>query len=350
MRETMKKEVFGKTSSGEEVFSYTLSNDNGMEVVLTDFGGTILKILFPDKNGNKLDVVLGCDNMEQYEDNSNFFGSFVGPCANRTANAEATIDGVSYSLEKNDGENNLHTNVPCGMNKRVWQTTCGDNCVTFHTTLKDGEYVFPGNRSFWMTYTLTDKNELKIDYRVESDKNTVLNLTNHSYFNLEGHAGKTIKNHQLQMKASNFTPVVKGAIPTGEIRPVSGTPLDWSKSKGLFDEIESDYEQMQLVNGYDHNYVIDGYGNGVREFARLYAPATGIAMYTATDLPGVQLYTANWVENAVGKEGMVYQQRSGVCLETQHYPDTIHHDNFPSNVFGPERPYESTTIYRFAVE
>lgn len=343
----MKKEVWGKTSNGTEVYRFSVENKNGVEMVVSDFGATLVQVIVPDKNGNKVDVTLGYDDVVSYENNGNFFGCFVGPVANRIANAEATIDGVSYQLEDNDSGNNLHSDTQNGMNKRIWNAVSTDNSVTFTTSLKDMEYNLPGNREFSVTYTLTDNNEVKIEYLVKSDKNTIINLTNHSYFNLAGHDAGDVTGHQLQMDASSFTQIVKGAIPTGTLTPVKDTPLDFTEMKVIARDIETDYDQVQFVEGYDHNFVIDNYGTGIREFAKLYEESTGITMYTATDLPGVQLYTGNWVTDTPGKGGCTYKRRCGLCLETQHYPDSVHHDNFPSTIFGPDRPYESTTVYRF---
>ena len=343
----MKKELYGKTKDGKDIFCYTMSNKNGMEASVIDFGAILLKVVVPDKNGIKKDVVLGCDCLDTYYENSNFFGSTVGPSANRIAGAVAEIDGVIYHLDKNDGENNLHSDIPHGMNKRLWEAKENDNSVIFTTTLKDGEMGLPGNRSFTVTYTLTQENEVKIDYLVTSDHNTIINMTNHSYFNLAGHDSGNILNHELQLNASHYTPVVVGAIPTGEIATVIDTPLDFTKSKPIGKEIAADFEQLKLVNGYDHNFVTDNFDGKIRKIAEVTEPTTGRIMKVFTDLPGVQLYTGNWVDHAKGKESAIYEKRSGLCLETQYYPDTIHHKNFPSVIFGPNKPYKSTTIYQF---
>ena len=343
----MKKELYGKTKDGKDVFCYTMSNKNGMEASVIDFGAILLKVVVPDKNGIKKDVVLGCDCLDSQYDNPYFFGSTVGPSANRIAGAVAEIDGVIYHLDKNDGENNLHSDIPNGMNKRLWETKENDNNVIFTIGLKDGDMGLPGNRSFTVTYTLTEENEVRIDYLVTSDHNTIINMTNHSYFNLAGHDVGNILNHELQLNASHYTPVLEGAIPTGEIATVNDTPLDFTKSKPIGKEIAADFEQLKLVNGYDHNFVTDNFEGNIRKIAEVTEPTTGRNMKVFTDLPGVQLYTGNWVEHAKGKEGAIYEKHSGLCLETQYYPDTIHHKNFPSVIFGPNKPYKSTTIYQF---
>ena len=343
----MKKELYGKTKEGKNVYCYTISNKNGMEISVLDFGAILQKVIVPDKNGKNDDVVLGCDCLDTYYDNSNFFGSTVGPSANRIAGAQADIDGVEYHLDKNDGNNNLHSNIPHGMNKRLWNAEEKEESVIFTTELADGDMGLPGNRFFTVTYTLTSENEVKIDYKVSSDKNTIINMTNHSYFNLAGHNSGDILGHELKLLASHYTPVVAGAIPTGEIVPVKDTPLDFTVGKKIGKDIKEDFEQLSLVNGYDHNYVTDNFDGKVRKIAEVSEEKTGRCMKVYTDLPGVQLYTGNWVEHAKGKNGALYEQRSGLCLETQFYPDTVHHENFPSVIFGPDRPYKTTTIYKF---
>ncbi len=343
----MKKQLYGKTKEGKDVFCYTMTNKNGMEVSVIDFGAILLNVIVPDKSGEKKDVVLGCDCLDTYYDNSNFFGSTIGPSANRIAGAVADIDGVTYHMDKNDGENNLHSNIPHGMNKRLWEAKENDNSVIFTTQLVDGDMGLPGNRSFTVTYTLTDENEVKIDYLVTSDCNTIINMTNHSYFNLAGHDSGDILSHELQLNASHYTPVVAGAIPTGEIATVKDTPLDFTSSKLIGKEMEADFEQLKLVMGYDHNFVTDNYDGNIRKIAEVVESVSGRKMEVFTDLPGVQFYTGNHVEHAKGKDGAIYEKRAGFCLETQFYPDTIHHSNFPSAIFGVDKPYKSTTIYKF---
>ncbi len=343
----MRTEFFGKTKEGKDATSYFLSNKNNMEIVVTDFGAILLNVFIPGKNGEKTDIVLGCDCFESYYDNSNFFGSTVGPIANRTAGAKATIDGIEYSLDQNDGENNLHTCIPAGMNKRLWEAKENGQSITFSMKLKDMEYGLPGNRSFHVTYTLTDENEIKISYQAKSDKATIFNMTNHSYFNLTGTGSGKILDHEVTLHASAYTPVVPGAIPTGEIETVTGTPLDFTKKRRIGDEIDADFEQLKLVRGYDHNFVTDHYDGTVREIAQVTVPGGKTDMKVFTDLPGVQLYTGNFIEHTKGKNNVVYEIRDGLCLETQYYPDSIHHSNFPSEVFGPETEYHTTTIYQF---
>lgn len=346
----MKKEIYGQTRDGQSAYQYTMTNINGMEITVTNFGAILLSVMVSDKNGKKRDVVLGCESLDAYYENSNFFGSTVGPSANRIAGAAMEIDGVTYKLDKNDGENNLHSDIPNGLNKRLWNAEEGSNSVTFTIDLEDMDMGFPGNRSVQVTYTLTEDNEIKIDYKAVSDKNTVFNLTNHSFFNLAGHNAGSILGHVLKLNATHYTPVVAGAIPTGEIASVKGTPLDFTAVKKIGDEIEADFDQLKLVGGYDHNFVTDAYNGGAREIAEASEETSGITMKVYTDLPGVQLYTGNYIDHAKGKTGAVYEKRDGFCLETQYYPDSVHQKEFPSVIFGPDRAYRSTTIYQFQAE
>lgn len=341
------KELYGVTKNGENVYSFTLEGKNGFKAVLLNYGAIIDSIFAPDKDGNVVDVTLSAGNMAEYEADGNFLGVAIGPNANRIADGDVPIDGVNYQMLKNDGANNLHTDVENGIHKRVWDYEEGDNCVKFTIAVKDGEFGLPGNRVMDITYSVTEDNGLKIDYHATSDKKTIFNMTNHSHFNLAGHNSGSVLDHELVLHASNFTKIVAGAIPTGEIVSVLGTQLDFTEAKTVGRDIYKYEEQMKLVNGYDFNYVIDGHDGSVKEAAVLKDPKSGRIMRVFTDLPGIQLYTDNWVVEAPGKEGMVYNQRNGLCLETQDYPDSIHHDNFPDVVYGPDREYNTTTIYQF---
>ncbi len=341
------KNDYGMTKDGSKITAYTLEGSRGMKAVVLDYGAILDRLYVPNPKGEVVDVTLSSGNASEYAADTFFFGSTVGPNANRIAGASFEIDGVTYNMDKNDGENNLHTNIPDGLNRRMWKAAEGDNSVTFTITLKDGEYGMPGNRTMSVTYSLNSDNELKIEYNASSDKKTIFNMTNHSYFNLSGHDSGSVLDHELTMHCSNYTEIVKGAIPTGKIVSVLGTVLDFTKSKKVGQDIEADNEQMKLVNGYDFNYVVDGFDGTLREIAILHDPASGRTMKVLSDLPGVQLYTGNWIENAPGKDGAVYEQRYGLCLETQDYPDSIHHENFPDVVYGPGRDYHTVTIYRF---
>ena len=345
----MRKEFYAKTRDGKDVYTYTVENKNGMSMTVMNFGAILLNVIVPDKDGNKQDVVLACDSLETFYENGCYFGSTIAPSSNRIANAEVTIDGVSYQMEVNDNENNLHTHFSNGMNKRIWEAEELENGVRFTFELEDMEYGLPGNCKLAVTYTLTDDNEIRLDYEGDSDKNTVINPTNHSYFNLSGHKASTILDHKLLLHCSSYVPVGKGSIPTGEIAAVKGTPFDFTDWKVIGDEIEADDEQLKITGGYDHNFNVDDCDGTVKEIAKAKSDVTGIELTVLTDLPGVQFYAGNYIEGEKGKDGVVYEKRTGFCLETQYYPDSVHHDNFPSVIFGPERPFRSTTIFKFGV-
>lgn len=345
----MKKELFGRTREGIEIYKYWIENMNGMKAGIINYGAILVNLFVPDKNGKEEDIVLGYDSLEPYFDNGCFFGATIGPNANRIKGASFVIEGKRYQLDANDGENNLHSHRDMGYHKRVWEVTEGEQALTLSLTDADGNMGFPGNKEIKVTYSLSDENELKIFYEAVSDKNTIINMTNHSYFNLAGHKEK-IYDHVLELKASAYTPVFKGAIPTGEIAPVFGTPFDFTKAKRIGMEIDEDHEQLNLTGGYDHNWVIDHADGTLREFATVTEPVSGRCMKAYTDLPGVQFYAGNFITPQTGKENAGYDARSGMCLETQYYPDTANRDNFPSAMYGPERKYISTTIYKFFTE
>ncbi len=342
------KSVFGKSPEGKEISLYTLSNSKGMKAEVTDLGAILVRVLVPDATGKVDDLVLGFDNGESYYANNSFFGTVIGPCANRTGGAEYTLDGVTYQLDKNDGANNLHTHKQLGFHKRLWDAQTGENSVTFSLEDEDGHLGFPGNKKVSVTYSLSEENELTLHYHAASDKKTIFNLTNHSYFNLDGQGAGSIEEHELWLGASHFTPVVQGSIPTGEVRTVIGTPMDFTKSKKIGRDIREDYEQLLLTGGYDHNFVIDGWDGTLRHMATVKAPKSGRVMKVYTTLPGVQFYAGNFIGVETGKEGATYGKRCGFALETQYFPDTIHHENFPSYVFGGENgDYDSVTVYKF---
>lgn len=341
------KEKFGTLKTGEEIYLYTLKNKNGIEAKLTNFGAGLVNLFVPDKDGKMEDVVLGYDNLEDYVSNPSFFGVTIGPNANRIGGAAFTLNGREYHLPVNDGPNNLHSDMNDGYQKRAWTTEEGENSVTFAIEGKDGEMGFPGNKKIKLTFTLTDNNELKLKYYATSDADTLINLTNHSYFNLAGHDSGSIEGHLLCLHASNYTPVLPGAIPTGEIAPVAGTPLDFTKKKPIGEEIGADYEQLKLVQGYDHNFVLDGADGTMREVAEAQDPKSGRRMKVFTTLPGMQFYAGNCIAQQTGKGGVHYGPRTGFCLETHFFPDNIHHPEFQQAVFGGDKVYESETIYAF---
>lgn len=341
------KEKFGTARTGEDIFLYTLKNKNGMEAKVTNFGANLVSLLVPDQDGKVEDVVLGYDNLEDYYRNGSFFGATIGPSANRIAGAGFTIDGKDYHLDVNDGDNNLHSDKELGYHKQVWNAAAGEDTLTLTIEGKDGEMGFPGNKKITMVYSLSDDNALKLSYHATADKDTVINLTNHTYFNLAGHKAGKIEDHLLKLHAGHFTPVVAGAIPTGEIKAVAGTPMDFTTAKPIGQDINADYEQLKLTLGYDHNYVIDGADGTLREFAEAKDPKSGRTMKAYTTLPGVQFYAGNCIAEETGKEGAHYEPRVGFCLETQYYPDNIHHANFPQAVFGPGKDYQAETVYQF---
>lgn len=342
------RELFGKTTDGTEIYKYWIENEEGMKAAVINYGAILVNLLVPDRDGKVDDVVLGYDTLEPYFDNGSFFGATVGPNANRIGGAAFEIDGVKYQLDVNDGVNNLHSHMEKGYHKRVWETREGENCVEFSLQDEDGNMGFPGNKKIQVTYTLTEDNELRIHYQGTSDRNTIINMTNHTYFNLSGHGNGLIHDHVLTLNASNYTPIVPGAIPTGEIAAVAGTPFDFTAGKHIGDEIEADNEQLKMTSGYDHNWVIDGADGTLRKFADVTEPGSGRHMEAFTDLPGVQFYAGNCITVQDGKEGVKYGPRSGFCLETQYYPDTANKPQFPPAVFGPDKKYDTTTVYKFS--
>lgn len=341
----MEKILFGKAPCGREVYLYTLENENGMKAQVMNYGAILVRLLTPDKNGEAADVCLGYDKLEDYFENGCFFGTTIGPNGNRIADAEFEVDGVTYKLDVNDGVNNLHSHKQEGFHKKVWEAKEDGNSVVFYLESPDGEMGFPGKKEISVTYTLTSENELKIDYFATSDKKTILNMTNHSYFNLAGKGN--IENHILWLKASNYTPVKEGLIPTGEIAPVAGTPMDFTKAKRVGQDIDSDFDQLVMGGGYDHNFVLDDWNQKLQLFATLEEPESGRRMEAYTDLPGVQFYAGNFITEHKGKAGELYGARSGMCLETQNFPNAANEPAFPSPFYGPDRDYHTTTVYKF---
>lgn len=343
----IKKRSFGITAEGKEVFLYTLENSKGMKAEITNFGAILVNLLVPDAKGEVADVVLGFDNVEGYKVNGSFFGAVVGPNANRIGDAVFAIDGTEYKLAKNDGENNLHSDREIGYHKLVWDAEEGENSVTFTIQDADGYMGFPGNKVISVTYTLDEENALTLTYHGTSDKKTIMNPTNHTYFNLDGHKSGSIEGHVLQLKANAYTPTDAALIPTGEIASVKGTPMDFTEEKVIGKEIREDFEALTLGGGYDHNWVIDGWDGTLREFATVTGPVSGRKMIAYTTLPGVQFYAGNMISPEAGKDGAQYAVRSGLCLETQYYPDSVNKPHFPACVFGEGKEYNSVTVYKF---
>lgn len=342
------KTSFGKTKDGAEVYKYEISNSKGMKASVISYGAILTELFVPDKDGKAEDIVLGYDTLEPYFENGSFFGATVGPNANRIANATFTLNGVKYDLDVNDGPNNLHSHADLGYHKRVFDVQENDSSVTFSLKDEDGCMGFPGNKDVKVTYEVTDENELKISYDVKSDKDTIINMTNHSYFNLTGHNSGRIEEHCLTLNASRYTPVLPGAIPTGELADVKGTVFDFTSPRRIGDDIDDDLMQLTLVQGYDHNWVIDNADGTMKKAAEVSAPGTSRVMEVYTDLPGIQFYAGNCIAPTTGKGGTKYDVRCGLCLETQFFPDTANEPGFPSAVFGPGREYKTTTVYKFS--
>jgi aldose 1-epimerase len=345
---TVASQPFGKLPDGTPVEIYTLS-DGAYEARISTYGGVVVSLKTPDRNGKSADVVLGFDDLEGYVKIFNgpgnpFFGAIIGRYANRIAHGSFTLDGQKYSLPKNDGDNTLHSGAH-GFNNVVWLGKPIANGVELTYISKDGDSGFPGNLTATVKYTLV-KGDLRIEYAATTDKDTVINLTNHSYFNLAG-TGDILKN-EVTIHASRFTPVDSTLIPTGELKPVENTPFDFRKATPVGDRIEADNEQMKLGHGYDHNWVLDGAGK-IRLAAEVYDPASGRVWKVLTDQPGVQFYTGNFLDGSVkGKGGKSYERRSGLCLETQHFPDSPNHPAFPTTELKAGQRYHTVTVFSFS--
>lgn len=345
---------FGKTSKGEEANLYILENKNGMKAVFSDYGAVLVQLWVPDRNGRLADVVLGYDTLAEYEKNPTYFGSFIGRCGNRIGGAKFTIGGVEYKVEDNENGNCLHSGS-VGYDRYLYEaeTFAEDGAVgvSFSRLSPDMEQGFPGNLDITVTYTLTDDNELAIEYLGVSDKDTIVNLTNHSYFNLAGHDSGLVLDQQVLVDADAYTRTDKSLIPTGELTDVTGTPLDFRKRKPLSDGIDSDYEAIVLGGGFDHNFVLNHGGGEVEFAAELYDEKSGRLMEVYTDLPGMQLYSGNFIRDGLkGKGGCTYKKRAGVCFETQYFPNAVNTENFPSPVVKAYQEAESMTVYKFMIE
>ena len=350
---SLKKTSFGKTPEGRQVDLYTFTNKNGVEVAITNFGGIIVSIKVPDRNGKVADVVLGYDSLDGYVNDKSYFGALVGRYGNRIAHGQFTLDGVTYKLAKNNGENSLHGGTK-GFNKAVWdakEVASKDGpSLQLNYLSKDGEEGYPGNLKVQVVYTLTDANQLRIDYSATTDKKTVLNMTNHSYFNLAGQGTGDILGHELMIQADRFTPVDAGLIPAGELRSVEGTPFDFRKKTAIGARINADDEQLKLGKGYDHNWVLKRSAE-YSLAARAVEPNSGRVLEVWTTQPGVQFYSGNFLDGtAIGKGGKAYTFRTGFCLETQHFPDSPNHPQFPSTVLNPGDRFHSVTTFKFLTE
>jgi len=348
----VQQQDFG-TRDGRPITLYTLTNAHGVEVRAMTYGGIIVSLRVPDRKGQLADIVLGHDKAEDYMPNPPYLGAIVGRYANRIANGTFTLDGKTYTLPKNDGPNTLHGGLTRTFDKVLWdgEPLKGKNSVAFTYLSKDGDEGFPGNLKVKVTYTLKDSNELVVDYEATTDKATPINVSQHSYFNLKGAGNGDILDHEIMINADKFTPVDKNLIPTGELRAVKGTPFDFTTSTKIGARIEDSYEQMVLGHGYDHNFVLNRKGAGLSLAARVYEPTTGRVLEVSTTQPAVQFYTGNFLDGSVtGKEGHVYKRRYGLCLETQHYPDSPNHPDFPSTILKPGEKFHQTTVFKFSAK
>lgn len=348
----MEKKNFGSLQDGTELSLYSFTNKNQVTMVLTDLGATLVSLIMPDKDGVLRDVVLGYDAPQDYIENTCFFGTVIGRSGNRIDKGRFVINGKTYQLGINDNENNLHSG-PDGFDKRKWAVDAVDeekNSIRFSLESPDGDQGYPGNFKVAVTYTLTDENEVVLHYEGTSDADTVANLTNHTYFNLAGHDSGSIEGQTLMLAAQAYTPVRDGqAIPTGEIAPVAGTPMDFTQAKTIGRDIGADFEQLKFVGGYDHNFVLSDKAGEMKKMAEAYCEKTGIAMEAYTDCCGVQFYAGNFITDHTGKGKTAYGKRHGFCLESQYYPNSINQEGFPSPLLKAGEKYETVTSYRFSV-
>jgi aldose 1-epimerase len=344
---------FGTTADRKAVEIYTLTNAHGVEMRVITYGGIITSLKVPDRSGHLGDIVLGFDTIDGYLKDPPYFGALIGRYGNRIAKGQFTLDGKTFKLATNNGPNHLHGGVK-GFDKVIWNAVPDSDAngvsVTLSRISPDGEEGYPGNLQTTVRYTLTDKNELAIDYRATTDKATPVNLTQHSYFNLADDAGD-ILGHELTIHASRYTPVDDTLIPTGELAAVDGTPFDFRKATTIGARIATDNEQLKNGGGYDHNWVLDRKGPGVQAAARLVDSKSGRTLDVATTEPGLQVYSGNFLDGSItGKSGRVYRRRTGLCLETQHFPDSPNHRNFPSTILKPGQTYSSQTVFTFGVQ
>ena len=345
------EKVFGNLPSGEEAHLYHIENKSGAYIEVSQYGAILVKICVPDKDGRLTDVVLGYDNLESYFVNGCFFGACIGRSGNRIADSRFMIDGQEVKLTPNEGKNNLHSG-PDGFEKKLWKASVEEkqNAVTLSRISPDGENGFPGEFEVSVTYELTEENAVRIVYFGVSDKATVANMTNHSYFNLNGEGSGTAMDQYLTIHAQEYTPVREDSIPVGENAPVEGTPMDFRTAKQIGRDIEADFEQLRFTGGFDHNYVTDGYNKAsIREIASAWSEESGIQMDVLSDCPCVQFYAANFVEDEHGKNGHVYNKREAFCLETQVEPNAVNVENFHSPILEAGERYYSETVYRFSV-
>ena len=343
----MKQRSFGTGKNGEAATLYTFENKNGMVMEVSDFGATLYSLIVPDKDNNPCDVVLGYDSPDGYMGPSGTgFGATIGRNGNRIGKARFVLNGKTYELDKNNNGNNLHSGLDY-YHYRMWEVKeTTENSITFSLHSPDGDQGYPGTFDVDVTYTLTEDNALQIDYHGVPQADTIVNMTNHSYFNLNGHASGNILEQEVWVDADAFTATDDELIPTGEIVPVEGTPMDFRVKKKIGRDIGENYEALVFGGGYDHNWCLNNNGKFAKVI-EMSSDVSGITMEVYTDLPGVQIYSGNYLGEEKGKDGIVYHQRQGICFETQHYPDAINHDNFPSPVVKAGEEYRTRTVYKF---
>lgn len=356
-KSNMKVQSFGKNAEGQAVSLYTLTNQAGAEASILDYGGILVSLKMPDRTGKLADVVLGFDNIDGYLQDKSYLGALVGRYGNRIAQGKFSLGGVTYTLAKNNGVNSLHGG-DVGFNRKMWAARdvsgSGDPSLELKYVSKAGEEGYPGTLSVTVVYTLTADNALKIDYSATTDAETVVNMTNHAYFNLAGQGEGDILQHEVMIHADRYTPVNDALIPTGELASVKGTPFDFQTATSIGARINQDNQQLKYGHGYDHNWILSGQEGKSAEpslAAEAYEPKSGRVLQVLTTEPGVQFYTGNFLDGtAHGKGGKVYNQRYAFCLETQHFPDSPNHPNFPSTVLKPGQQYHTTTLYKFSVK
>jgi len=343
-------EAFGETAQGTPIERYTLTNANGLEAEIMTYGGTLLALRVPDHVGEFGDIVLGFDTLAPYLAEHPFFGALVGRFSNRIAGAQFTLNGTTYQLAHNDGPNHLHGG-PHGFHRAIWRASARQTeegpSLALHYLSRDGEEGYPANLSVDVVYTLTNQNALRIDYSATTDRDTVINLTNHAYFNL---SGGDILGHELELDGTQFLPIDETLIPIGELRPVQQTPMDFTASTPIGARISADDEQLRHGQGYDHTWVLDKPAGALGHAARVYEPKSGRVLDVFTTQPGIQFYSGNMLDGSLaGKGGTIYARNSGLCLETQHFPDSPNQPQFPSTVLHPGETYRQTTIFQFGV-
>ena len=341
------KTAFGTTPENQTISLFRLENASGAYVEFLDYGCRIMSICVPDKKGNLTDVALGLENLDTYLNDDASLGAIVGRFANRIANGRFSLNGKEYQLAVNNGPNHLHGG-PTGYGQRIWNGKFSDNKLIFTRTSPAGEEGYPGTLNLSITYGWSEDNELSISYEATTDADTILNLTNHAYFNLNGHGSGTVLNHELRIDADSITELNENQVPTGKYIPVEGTPFDFREAKEIGQDINADNEQLKYGNGYDHNFAIDKDGDGVELVATAYCKESGIKMEVFTDAIGIQLYTANFIDGNIGKGNIRYQDRAAFCLETQYFPNSINEPNFVRPVFAAGEVYETTTVYKFS--